>query len=434
MMRIIKYWTDDKDIVNNTILLTIGQYVSSTLGFLTIVISARLLGPDQYGVAVMLAAYPSLLLSLASFKSVTVTTRYLAGFRSANKVEKLQAVCKLGYEVDFLAFSFPLVVTALTGGWIVHHILGLSSRMFWLMMVYAASFLFLSFRGTSYAVLIAFEEFRLLSLLYATERALIFIGVVTLVSMGFGVAGKLYGVALGNVLFGLISLVTGTFILSRNKIPPWWKAPVKSIETREVFSSLGWNYLTATLNGLITQVPLMLLGKFRNPEEAGFYSLATSLASISSHLRNAAEKVFYSRLSARWGKGEGEETFSYSIRQWMIRGGIPLSLVVLWLIPVLPIVIPFIFGKNFSPMVTGAQILLFAEAAKSFFFWLGPYYYTLGKFGTWSKGYALYTTIFLVLSWICVPVLGFWGIAIIQAIGEVVFLSSMTYVALRYRI
>ena len=29
-----------------------------------------------------------------------------------------------------------------------------------------------------------------------------------------------------------------------------------------------------TLSGLLTQVPLMLLGKFRGPEEAGFYRLA----------------------------------------------------------------------------------------------------------------------------------------------------------------
>lgn len=421
---------------HNIVVLTIGQYVATALGFITTVILARLLGPNKYGQAVMIMAYPSLLLSLASFKSITVSTRYLASFLGANQKEKLRAICKVSYGVDFLAFLLPFVITGLTGWIVTYRIYHLPTEMFWLMLTYSASFPFLSLRGTSYAVLTAFEKFRLLALCYVIEQVATLTLVITLLSAGLRVSGMILGMAGGHIMIGFVSFYVATSLLSREGIGSWWNASFESIRPlgRELFSFYGWNYLMVTMSGLITQVPVMLLGWFRGPQETGFYRLAMSLMNIFAYPKVAAGRVVYPRLSVRWGRGEKQGSIMESLKRWMIWGGLPLSLAILLLIPFLPVLVPFILGNSYYSMVPGLQVLMLAAAAGAFFFWLLPYYYALGRIAAWTKAYALYTVVVLALGWLSIQWWGFLGMVIVLAIGETSFLFLMASRAILHSI
>jgi O-antigen/teichoic acid export membrane protein len=66
--------------VRNVGALAAAQYVVVGLGFMSSIIETRVLGPTSYGTAVLIMAYPTLILSLVDIKSTDVTTRYMAGF------------------------------------------------------------------------------------------------------------------------------------------------------------------------------------------------------------------------------------------------------------------------------------------------------------------------------------------------------------------
>jgi O-antigen/teichoic acid export membrane protein len=405
--------------------LAVAACISTGLAIITTVISARLLGPTGYGQAALILAYPSLLRSLASFKSISVTTRYCASFHGADQKDKLAAICKLGYATDLGAFLVPFVLVMLTGWWVIDSIYNLPTNMFWLMAIYAASFPFLSLTGTSFAVLTAFEEFRLLALLSVLDRAMILALAVPLLVAGFGVPGMIMGMAAGNLIIGLVAFSMATALLSRHEIGAWWKSSFESIQPLryELFSFFGWNYLMATLSGLLSQAPLMLLGKLRGPEEAGFYRLALTLENISAHPQSAARRVVYPRLSARWSSGE-HEGLDGVLKRWTLRWGLPLGGLQLLALPILPIVVPLVLGNGYHLMVKGAQMMVAASTVNTMFFWLPSVYYASGKIDLWTKAYGLYSALIIGLAWICIQWWGFFGLAGLVALGEVLFAVS----------
>jgi len=417
--------------VQHVAALTIAQGLAAGMGILTTVVAARILGPEGYGQAALVFAFPSLALSVGSFKSVTVTTRYIAGLRATRNKDQLRAVCKLGYAIDFTVFLIVLAVVTSTGRLVAEYVYG-APWMFRPMVLYAASFPLLAFRGGSIATLTAFEEFRRLSLLYVLDRGMNLLSVVALLLAGYGVIGMALGMAIGNGLIGLVSLYMATALLVRNGIGPWWKGSLRSIAylRSELFSFFGWNYLMASLNGAISQLPVMLLGAIRGVEEAGFFRLALTLITAGSYPATAAGRVVYPRLSARWGKGETIEGFRQSMKHWTLRGGLPLALSILCLIPLLPLVVPFLFGASYRLMVPGVQVLFVAAAVSAVFFWLNSYYYATGLVATWTKGFALYTALVLAVGWLSLRQWGFFGMAAAFSVGEVWFLLVMAWKSL----
>jgi O-antigen/teichoic acid export membrane protein len=291
------------------------------------------------------------------------------------------------------------------------------------MVLYAGSFPLLAFRGGSFAVLTAFEEFRRLSLLYVLDSGLSFLLVVTFLLAGYGVVGMVLGMAIGNALIGLISLGIATSLLIRNGADTWWKGSFKSIAhlRGELFSFFGWNYLMSTLGGAITHAPVMFLGAIRGAEEAGFFRLALSLMTATSYPTSAAGRVVYPRLSGRWAAGERESDLEQSLKRWTRRGGLSLGFGIALMIPFLPWIVPLLFGEGYRPMVPGAQIMFVAAAVTALFFWLNSYYYATGRVGTWTRGFALYTVLVLGLGWPSIHWWGFIGMAAVFAVGKICF-------------
>src|SRR6266536_5708235 len=75
--------------------LAASQYVAAGLGFITTVVAARVLGAGSYGVAALAMTYPALVWSFVGIKTVSVTTRYIASFRSSGAIPQLADSLKL---------------------------------------------------------------------------------------------------------------------------------------------------------------------------------------------------------------------------------------------------------------------------------------------------------------------------------------------------
>ncbi len=145
------------------------QYIAAAIGLLTNVIAARMLGPSDYGVTALVMAYPTLLWSFVGIKSVSVTTRYIASFRAAEKNDELESICKIGFSLDFLVALVAFVLVGVTGWWVASSIYNMP-QLSWLMVGYAASFPFYSLTGTSLAILSSWQRFRWLAVFQVIEH------------------------------------------------------------------------------------------------------------------------------------------------------------------------------------------------------------------------------------------------------------------------
>jgi len=405
--------------------LAAGQYIGATLNLGTNLLIARLLGPAGYGLVALTLAYPTLLWSFISVKSVSVITRYVAVYRAQKEHEKLKAVIGIGYAADFfLSLSVSLLVGA-TAWWVTGSLYGYPELTF-PMIVYALTFPLTSLTGSSWSILLSWERFSLLSVFEVTHPLLKLILAGGLALIGFGVTGVVIGLGLAGAINGLLMVGAATGILVREGIGPWWKASLREAMPlrKELVSFFGWNYLSVTLSGILSQVPLMLLGRLRGPEEAGWFRLATNLVTISSYIRSSLGRVAYPVLASRWGAG-GQDMMVTSVWHWTRKVGIPAGLLTFAAIPILPLLMPLLFGSAYDPAVPLAQIMFASAAVGLAFFWLNAFYYALGKIKVWTLSYGLYTFAVIGLSWVIIPMWGVMGLTGLMAASEALFTLTM---------
>jgi O-antigen/teichoic acid export membrane protein len=412
-------------LVEGASLLAISQYISAALNMVTNILMARLLGPTDYGLVALAVAYPTMLWSFVSVKSISVITRYVAIFRARREPEKLKGLVKLGYSLDFFVSLIGLTLVAISSWWVSERFYR-QPHLAWLMVVYAGSFPLFSLTGNSWAVLSSWERFRLLAIFEVLQPFLKLCLTVGFIAAGLGVSGVVIGMGLAQASIGIIMMIATTDLLLCEGFGAWWKASLKPVVSlkRELIGFLGWNYLLVTLSGLVVQLPVMLLGRLRGPEEAGFYRIALNIATVGSYLETSLGRVTYPSLSA-WWSSEGEERIVRTLKGWTLKVGLPISATIVLVTILFPWLLPLLFGHDYRPAVPGVQVIMLGIAISAIFFWLNSFYYASKRINLWVSGYALYTILVIGLGWFVIKQWGFLGLSCLMTVGKVLFTLSM---------
>jgi O-antigen/teichoic acid export membrane protein len=234
------------------------------------------------------------------------------------------------------------------------------------------------------------------------------------------------GMGLAQASIGLIMMIATTDLLLCEGLGTWWKASLKPVVSlkRELMGFFGWNYLLVTLSGLVVQLPVMLLGRLRGPEEAGFYRIALNIATVGSYLETSLGRVTYPSLSA-WWSSEGEERVVRTLKGWTLKVGLPISATIVLVTILFPWLLPLLFGHDYRPAVPGVQVIMLGIAISATFFWLNSFYYASKRINLWVSGYALYTILVIGLGWFVIKQWGFFGLSCLMTVGKVLFTFSM---------
>ena len=411
--------------------LTVSKLVATAIGLVMTASAARVLGPQEFGRVALLMGYPLLVWSFASVKSLSVTTRYMARFRSTGQLQELSGISKLGYGIDALSGLVAALVIAASGGFVNESLFNIST-LAWLSVVFGLSLPFYSLLSTSYAVLTSCARIRWLAVMQVFDRFITFLLVVAALVMGFEEAGVVLATAAAHVTVGLTAACVATLCLTREGAPPWWRSslgPIKNLKG-ELKSFFGWTYLTACFSGVVGQGPALLLGHWQGTAAAGFYRLAMSIFSVSSYAEASLWAIVYPRLSIRWGAGERDEIRD-TLWRWTRRFGLPLAIMLLGAVALSPFLIPAVLGGAYKAMVTGVQFLLVGAAVSGLFFYLNPFYYASGRFDLWGKAYGLYAAVVIGLTPIAIDRVGFSGVAALVGLGFVAFNLFMAGVLAR---
>jgi O-antigen/teichoic acid export membrane protein len=414
-------------ITSDASILTVSNYVSLGLGFLKTIVVARVLGPEGYGLFALVIAYPSIIWSFLGIKSMSVTTRYIASYRASQQFEELRGICKLGYTLDFSVSILALLIVVLTCGWAARFFYHQPS-LAWLMLLFATSFPFASFTGTSWAVLSSWRCFSWLAFFTVAEPVIELTLMTSLLLWGFGVLGVVLAATFSQFLIGLGMLVLASQVVSKVGEGSWWKSSLrnKKFMDRELIAFFGWNYLLVTLSGLLSQGPLMLLGRYRGVKEAGYFRIAMILMSGASCMENALARVAYPTISARWATGE-RQSLAKSLKKWTLQGGLPLGILLLMGIPLIPILIPWVLGHVYTPIIPAVQVMLAAVTLSTVFFWSNSFYYASGRMGLWTQGFFLYTLFIILGGYFIVNGWGFNGMALFWTFAKICFTIIMVY-------
>jgi O-antigen/teichoic acid export membrane protein len=392
---------------------------------------ARMLGPERYGVAVLVMSYPSLLLSFADPRSFEVSMRYLGQFAAAGQRGRALAVCRLGYLLDTGVAVLGVALVAFTAAWAEGSIVKTPGTAP-LIVVYALSFVPYSLAGTSYALLSTLGRIRLGSTADLTAAVVRTCLVLLLVWAGWGVSGVVYGNAAGLALQGLILTTGAAVAIRRTWGRSWLGGSLADIsELRgEIVRFLGLNKLRALIGLATKQADIVLVGFVRGPQEAGLYRVAKSIGAGISYVRSPLQWAAYPRIVRASHVRDGDRLVAL-LRHLTVKVALPATVLVALAIPFVPFFLDLVVGPAFDPAARAGQLFLSASLGSLLLFWLQALYLSKEGIGTWTVGTAIAGAGSLAAGWLLLSAFGFMGLVVAISMADVLFVAVLFFQARR---
>jgi O-antigen/teichoic acid export membrane protein len=406
----------DGSLVPSAALLTSGQYVAASVGFVTTLLAARWLGPEAFGLAAVIMAYPAAVSSFASIKTSMVIQRYVSGFQATRRYPELLAACKLGFGVDF---AVSVLATALVIATVlVFGDLPGTEGNGELIAIFALSLPLGSFVGTSIVVLFAFGRIALVAALQVVQKVLLLVAVVTALLIETTTSALVLAIAAGQAAGGLVYLAVASLLLDRAVGDQWWRASWASLRdfARELRSLLGWNFIGVTLTGALTHVPVLLLGAIRSPAEAGYFRIGSTIAITADAVEAAMSRVAYSTLAAIHAEADVQRAARLVVA-WSRRESLLGLLAVFAAIALLPALVLIGLGRDYTGMIAGTEMLLVGTAASTAFFFVAPCLYSTGRIKKWVVASGIYALGALAGSSLLADQGGYFAVATLVGIG-----------------
>jgi O-antigen/teichoic acid export membrane protein len=405
----------------NTGPLVVSRYASAVLGLITTIAATRWLGVDGFGEASLAAAYPLLLWSITSVKSVSITTRYLSSFRASGDAAGLSAICRFGYLIDLIMATTAFAIVLLTGSLVATRVYRMPD-IYGLMVLLAASFPLYSLGGTSEAILTTYSRFGALASLLIFENILRLALVLAAWGLGGSTTAFIGATAGSQVAAGVVGLWLASRSLSADVAGRWWQGGVRFAAIgplkQELRQFFGWNYALVTVSGFVDQLPAMVLGAYRGTSAVAFYRLSMSLMVTVGYVEASLRRAVYPSLLADWNAG-GLVRLRADVGRMTRRIGLPAgTAIVAAAILVTPLAVSLMFGESYRPMIPGAQLMIAGVGISTALFWLHPYYFAAGRVVLWSRIYVVYGIVFLGAAWPVSDAWGFFGVAVLVAVGR----------------
>ena len=319
----------------------------------------------------------------------------------------------MGYSVDLAMALGTFALVAATAWWAeiyIVHSQGVAS----LMLIYAVAFLPRSFATTSRAALTVFGKFPAMASVDLVST-IIRVGVILgLVIGGWGVAGVIWGNAIGMAVSGIFLGLFTYPLIGKEWGGSWISSSWKDLKgfRREIVHFFAFTNVSELVGLFAKQADMVILGYFRGPQEAGYYRLAKSLSSVVGYIVQPLQQVAYPRLAHLWGAGHRAQ-MGQTVRRYALWVGVPLAILVLSVIPAVHALMGIIVGEEYLPAVRALQFLLAGSAVWLAFFWLRPVYHALGEVKFWLINATIISILTVIGYVIAAPQWGHVGIAVV---------------------
>jgi O-antigen/teichoic acid export membrane protein len=381
---------------------------------------------------VLVLGFPALLCSLMSFKAGQVLTRHIVASRSSGDTGAMASICVLGFALDVVPALFVALGVALTSQWV--------ARQLWdrpeiapLMIDYALSLPVSALLGTASAVLISCQRFGMLAAVRVGEQVMVLALTGLFFWSGWRLHALVWSSAVGEAAAGLVAAIVAVVVMGRGRIAIGRGLFLKAMRLldRDLLASLVANYWAVSVAGVLTQMPVILLGRFRGPEEAGFYRLAATGVVAAGYVESSLTSVAYPELAVRWAQGQRAELLAL-IKRWTTIYSLPVASLVLLAAIAAPSVVGLVLGSSFAEVGLVTQILLTATVVSTTVFWVCPLYFAAGRFGRWAAVHTAYAAVAVSLSWISAAWIGLYGVAGVAAISKIVTTGALTVMVAKW--
>lgn len=315
--RLSGLWRQEKTLkkrfLNIGHLLT-GNFLGSLIGLVAFALTARALGPAEYGLLALCFSYTRAVERIISFQSWQPLIKYAAGLKGVEGEADLKSLLKFGLCLDVLA-AFVSWVIAIGLTLIAAPILKIDESTVVLVLAYCSVLLF-HISGMPTAVLRLYGHFRLIA--YGQLATSLF----RLVLCGIGVAkgGGLFDFAMiwiaSQIASSIFFIATSFRALHVRGIHKVLRAPLVGISNRfPGIWGFAWSAnLSLTIRSTAFEGDTLLVGLLADPASAGLYHIAKRVGRTIQQVGVQVQTVIYPDVARLWANHAYSE-FKRSILQ-----------------------------------------------------------------------------------------------------------------------
>ena len=325
-----------------------GNMIAWILGLITFAITARILGPTQFGIFVLITTYVTIVDKILNFQSWQALIKYGAEVLEKKNNDSFKSIVKFCTLLDVATAVLGTIVSIMAASW-VGQWLSWESETVLMAAIYSFVILF-NISGTPTGVLRLFNRFRLFAVQNIVTATIKFVGILIIYFTGASLWFVLILWMITTILGQLLLFGLGWRELHKRGFERTSMAPIRDISTQHPGI---WEFvLTTNLNSSIRlgsrELDTMLVGGFVGVEGAGLYKIAKQIAAIPAMLSDPLYQAIYPDLSRLWARGEIKTFKQLLLRSGLVAGG---GATVIWLGVVLlgSFFIQIVFGAEFVP-------------------------------------------------------------------------------------
>lgn len=291
--------------------LLAGSVGASLLGLVSLSLTARGLGVEQFGVLVLITTYVLVVDRLVNFQSWQAIIRYGVGLLASKKKQELRILLKFGFMLDAGSALIGSILAS-SGVWLIGNWQDWDSQHVSMAILYSFT-IFFHLSGTPTAVLRLFGKFRKLALQQVLASGIKLLGVTFAYFSGATLWVFLAVWAIADVLGNLLLLSLAARELKANDVNGVLKAKVRRLSTRfQGIWSFVWttNIHSAVKLGL-KDMDVLVISYFLGSSGAGLYKIVKSIGATFGRATDPLYQAVYPDLSRAVHERDSKAIVSY---------------------------------------------------------------------------------------------------------------------------
>ena len=429
---VVRRWFDDgvlRRIFRNAGTLLGGKAVSAVLALASLAVTARGLGPELFGMLVLIHTYAKLIGGLTKFQSWQAVIRYGAAALERGAPAEVQGLIKFTALLD-IASALVGVVLAVALAPVVGPWFGLGDDTVSLAMAYSVLILFTA-KATPVGILRLFDRFKVIAVQTTFSPAVSLAGAAMAWASGGGlgafllvwfVAGAVDGVSLG--LLGWREAGRQGLLRGMNLSVAGLTAPHGGI-WRFVWSANLYTSLNAASSHLVTLGVGWLLG----PSAAGLFKIASQFASVLVVPATLLRRSIYPELAKLTAQGSARAVRRIVARAGAVAGALAVAAVVV-LAAIGGPLISLTVGDAYLGAYGVLVVVAAATAISIFGVALDPVFFAMGRPDVMLRVSVIVAALNLVLVVLFAAAWGLIGVGWASLVSTVVGMAVLTMLAL----
>lgn len=325
--------------VQNLSITFVQSVLTKLLGFLVTLILVRNLGPSNYGIYSFIMVNVYVLSALFDFGMENTAIRF-----SNRDKEKQDAVFGLYFLTKSVILFIFIFVSIVWGKQIL--LAAHKPELIEYLPFFLCGFLGESLFFVNDTYLQSIQKFTTQTVINVTRYIVLF-GAVLILYFNKLLLLKYV------MLSWLIPLIFTLFFIPRylTFIKSFLHRSLSKHLLKEIFNYEKWMFVLASVNGVLARIDVYMISIWVSYAQIGVYSAAFNLVSIVSFLPVVFGKVMLPKMA----ETSREELFDMTIR--MVKPIIAISCLLALIIPIFPIIVPFLFGSKYDDSIIIVQIL-----------------------------------------------------------------------------